>query len=141
MDRTPSEVGAEAELEVSRALLAAGWDIYVPLFAAHSRVDVLAVRSGQTLRVQCKTARLLGSILYFRTCSNTKNRPRPYHGEIDPFGVYSPDLKLALLVPIDGLGDQACSLRLDPPANNQSRGVRYAADYLIRRAANSAVES
>ena len=122
-------------MEVSRALYLSGWAVYLPVFCAHSRVDLVAVRTKETLRVQCKTARLAKNVLFFRTCSNTKNQPRPYHGEVDAFGVYSPDLGRAYLVPLEGLADNACSLRLGPTANNQSKGIRYAADFEIGRAA------
>lgn len=64
-----------------------------------------------------------------------KNQPRPYHGEVDVFGVYSPDTGSAYLIPLAGLGDNACSLRLGPTANNQVKGVRFAADYEIGQAA------
>lgn len=118
-------------MEVARALIHEGWDVCIPMFCAHSRVDLVALRGKEILRVQCKTARLAHDVLYFRTCSNTKNQPRPYHGEIDAFGVFSPDTGWVYLVPLDGLGDNACSLRLRPTANNQAKGIRFAVDYEI----------
>jgi len=133
MQEMPSEVGARAELEVAHALTRAGWRVYLPVFAAHSRVDMVALTEDEVLRVQCKTARLLDGVLFFRTCSNTKNVPRAYHGEVDAFGVYSPDLEATYLVPLGGLGERGCYLRLSPTQNNQVKGVRYAADYKIGR--------
>ena len=130
---TPSEIGARSELEVALALVRDGWDVCAPLFCSHSRVDLVALREDDTLRIQCKTARLVKGVLYFRTCSNTNNHPRAYHGEVDAFGVYSPDVRSAYLVPLEGLGDLACHLRLGPTANNQVKGVRFAADYEIGR--------
>lgn len=135
MHGTPSEIGARTEAAVARALIHEGWDVCIPMFCAHSRVDLVALRGKAVLRVQCKTARLAKGVLYFRTCSNTKNQPRPYHGEVDAFGVYSPDTGSAYLVPLDGLADNACSLRLGPTANNQAKGIRFAADYEIGQAA------
>lgn len=135
MRGTPSEIGARTEAAVARALVFEGWDVCIPMFCAHSRVDLVALRENEILRVQCKTARLANGVLYFRTCSNTKNQPRPYHGEVDVFGVYSPDTGSAYLIPLAGLGDKACSLRLGPTANNQVKGVRFAADYEIGQAA------
>ena len=134
MQGTPSEIGARTEAAVARALVFEGWDVCLPVFCAHSRVDLVALRGKAVLRVQCKTARLANGVLYFRTCSNTKNQPRPYHGEVDAFGVYSPDIGSAYLVPLEGLGDNACSLRLGPTANNQAKGIRCAADYEIGHA-------
>ena len=132
MPETPSEVGARAEREVAFALGRAGWDVFLPLFSPHSRVDMVALREGAALRVQCKTARLVDGVLSFRTCSNTGNSPRDYRGEVDAFGVYSPDLGSTYLVPLAGLGTRGCHLRLGPTANNQGQGVRYAHDYEVR---------
>lgn len=131
MPATPSDIGARAEREVAFALGRAGWDVFLPLFSPHGRVDMVALRDGVALRVQCKTARLLNGVLCFRTCSNTRNSPRDYVGQVDAFGVYSPDLESTYLVPLEGLGGRGCQLRLGPPANNQVKGVRYARDYEV----------
>ena len=132
MGFTPSEIGASAEREVAFALERSGWHVYLPVFAAHARVDLVAVRPGQARRVQVKTARRLGDSLVFRTCSNTGNRPRDYRGEIDAFGVYSPDVDRCYLVPVEETGLRSCSLRLEPSANGQVKGTRSAADYELR---------
>jgi hypothetical protein len=58
---------------------------------------------GGLERVQCKTSRVVGGALIFRPCSNTKNLPRDYQGEVEAFGVYSPERNLVYLVPADGL--------------------------------------
>ena len=133
MDSTPSEIGARAECQVAYALMSAGWAVYVPLFSSHGRVDLVALRDNVISRIQCKSARVSGRILEFRTCSHTGNQPKSYEGEVDAFGVYSPELGATFLVPIDGLGGRGCYLRLGPTANNQSKGVRYAADYAVGR--------
>jgi hypothetical protein len=132
MPETPSDIGARAEREVAFALGRAGWDVFLPLFSAHGRVDMVALREGVVLRVQCKTARLVNGVLSFRTCSNTRNSPRDYLGQVDAFGVYSPDMGSTYLIPLDGLGGRGCHLRLGPAANKQVRGVRYARDYEVR---------
>jgi hypothetical protein len=80
-----------------------------------------------------KTARRVGEVLVFRTCSNTSNTPRDYRGEIDAFGVYSPDLDRAFLVPVIDVSIRSCSLRLVPARNRQLKGTRLAADYELRR--------
>ena len=81
------------------------------------------------LRVQVKTSRVLRGALAFRVCSNTGNVPRDYRGEIDAFGVYSPDLDRCFLVPVDDTATRQCFLRLEPSANGQVKGTRLAADY------------
>ena len=129
---TPSEVGARAEREVAYALERAGWTVYTPLFAVHSRVHLIALRGAQLLRLQVKTSAVRGTALAFRTCSNTRNVPRDYRGEVDAFGVYSPELDRVYVVPIDGLASRICYLRLAPARSGQVRGTRLAAGFEVR---------
>ena len=111
-----------------------GYDVFLPVFSAHSRIDLIAVRDRAVVRVQCKTSRLRNGALVFRTCSNTANVPRRYDGEIDVFGVYSPELGTVYLVPPDAVpSGEWCSLRVDRPVSNQRIGIRYAADYELTR--------
>ncbi|MBW8825600.1 MAG: hypothetical protein JF603_04505 [Acidobacteria bacterium] len=128
---TPSEIGSTAEREVAYRLHRAGWDVFVPYFAPHSRVDLLAGRDAQLLRVQCKTSRLSNGAVSFSTCSNTGNEPRSYDGEIDAFGVYSPELDRVFLVPFDGTPTRRCYLRLEPARNGQSLGLRSADQFVV----------
>lgn len=132
MGLTPSEVGARAEREVAYALERSGWHVYLPMFAAHARIDLVAAREGELLGVQVKTARRLGDAIVFRTCSNTANVPRDYRGEVDAFGVYSPELDRAFLVPAADMPIRSCSLRLAPARSGQVKGTRLAADYELR---------
>ena len=81
--------------------------------------------------MQCKTARFLGDAIGFRTCSNTKNMPRAYVGEIDYFGVHAPDIDQVFLVPIGDVPARYAYLRLGPTRNNQSSRIRWACDYLV----------
>jgi hypothetical protein len=91
----------------------------------------MVVGPAGPLRLQVKSASVRPGCVYFRTCSNTKNHPVDYRGEIDAFGVYSPVQDLVYLVPIDDCPVRGASLRLDPTRNGQSAGVRWAADYLV----------
>lgn len=127
----PSVIGSRAEMAVASALQRAGMSVFVPLFAAHSRVDLIAATEVDLLRVQCKTARLLGGALFFRTCSNTNNVPQDYRHEIDAFGVYSPALNAVYLVPVGSAPLRGCHLRIEEARNGQQAGVRLAADYLV----------
>lgn len=125
-------IGARAEMAVASALQRSGMEVFAPLFAAHSRIDLIAADPPMRLvRVQCKTARLTGDVLFFRTCSNTANLPVDYRDEIDAFGVYSPDLNEVYLVPVGEVSIRGCHLRLAPARNGQRTGVRWAADYLV----------
>jgi hypothetical protein len=106
-------------------------EVFTPFFGAHSRVDLVADRAGDLLRIQCKTARIMNGALWFRSCSNTANIPVDDRGEIDAFGVYSPTLDRVYLVPVGHASIRGCSLRLEPARNNQQTGIRWATDYLI----------
>jgi hypothetical protein len=133
MDESPSVVGARAEREVAYALERAGWSVFLPMFGHHGRIDLLAVRRTEVMRVQCKTSRVCDGVILFRACSNTANKPKSYRGEIDVFGVYAPGLDRVYLVPVNEANERVCTLRLTPTANGQQKGVRYAADYELRR--------
>jgi hypothetical protein len=129
---TPSEVGARAEREVAYALERSGWHVYLPVFAPHARVDLVAVRDDTVLRVQVKTSRIIGGAVTFRVCSNTANIPKDYRGEVDAIGVYSPELDRTYLVPVGDTRTRMCFLRVEPSANGQVKGTRLAAEYEIR---------
>jgi hypothetical protein len=106
-------------------------EVYLPFFGAHSRVDLVATSATEVLRVQCKTSRIIDGVVYFRTCSLTANVHLDYRGQVDAFGVYSPEHDLVYLVPVDDAPLQACHLRIDATRNNQRTGIRWASDYLI----------
>jgi hypothetical protein len=128
---TPSEIGARAEAAVATALITAGKEVYVPLFAAHSRVDLVFVDGNGFHRVQCKSSRIVNMVLMFRTCSNTNRTHKDYRGQIDFFGVYSPQLDRVFLVPVDDVPIRDGFLRLEPARNGQQKGVRWARDYIL----------
>lgn len=125
----PSVIGARAEAAVTSALVRAGRSVFLPTFGAHSRIDLVYENGNGLVRVQCKTSKLGDGVLIFRTCSNTANRPVEYRGEIDAFGVYSPELDDVCLVPVDVAPIRRCYLRLQPVRNGQQKGVLWAADY------------
>jgi hypothetical protein len=118
-------------MAVAAALHRAGWEVFVPLFAAHSRVDLIACRGGEPVRIQVKSGRRLGGAIYFRTHSNTGNRPADYSGEVDAFGVYAPALDSVYLVPIADVAGLGCTLRLEPARNGQRAGIRMAEHYQL----------
>jgi hypothetical protein len=102
------------------------------MFGAHSRVDLVFQDESGFHRVQCKTSRLVeGSAVLFRTSSNTNHKPKDYRGEVDLFGVYSPQLEQVFLVPVNDVPPRYGTLRIDPPLNCQEKGVRWARDYVL----------
>jgi len=105
------------------------------MFDGHGRIDLVGIDPrGGAHRIQVKTSRLLrgGTVLCFRTCSNTSNRPADYRADIDVFGVWSPQLEQAFLVPVDVTPTRLCHLRLAPAANGQQVGVRFAHEFALR---------
>ena len=58
--------------------------------------------------------------------------PRDYRGEVDVFGVYSPQLDEVFIVPVNDVATRLCSLRLAPPRNNQAVGIRWAEPYRLK---------
>jgi hypothetical protein len=127
----PSVVGARTELAVATGLVRAGYDVLTPFFNAHSRVDLVAIGDASLMKLQVKTSQLCDGFLRFATCSHTGNEPRDYRGQVDAFGVFSPELNLVYLVPVDDVPTRVCHLRLEPTRNKQSSKIRWAADYLI----------
>jgi hypothetical protein len=105
--------------------------VFVPAFGADGRIDLIYERESAITRVQCKTAYRVGDTLRFWTCSNTRNRPAGYEGQVDEFGVYSPDTNLVYLIPVTGLPSRACFLRLAPAVNGQASGVRWAQEFVL----------
>jgi hypothetical protein len=81
--------------------------------------------------------RKCGRIL-FRVCSADARRPSgvPYHGQADAFGVYCPQTTGVYLIPMAAVADLGivASLRVDSAKNGQTKRVRYAIDYEIKRA-------
>ena len=126
---TPSRIGARTEAAVASALARAEFDVYLPIYSVNGRVDLVYDRVGTLVRVQCKTARLIGTALRFATVSNTKNIPVSYAGEIDEFGIYAPATNMVYLVPIGDTPSRAGTLRIDPPLNGQAAKIRWAKDY------------
>lgn len=132
--RSTSAIGAQAELAVSSALSRAGFAVFIPLFNAHCRVDLVYLdATGRAQRVQCKSARLVNHSVTFYTRSHTGGVERGYVGDIDLFGIFCEENGLVYLVPVEVVPSRVATLRLKPPRNRQVRGVRWAAPYELGR--------
>jgi hypothetical protein len=133
MDKTPSEVGARAELEVASALIRSGRRVYLPLLQTDGRIDLIFDDPVNGLRrTQCKTSRVVGGVLTFAVCSHTRSVRRDYRGQVDVFGAYSPELQQVFVVPVEDVATRLCSLRLEATRNNQTKGIRWADEYRLR---------
>lgn len=132
--RNPKAVGELSEAAVVHHLVRAGYELARPL-GDNQRYDLLIEDGDRFLRVQVKTGRLnAAGAVHFPTCSSQVHRGRgraTYRRQCELFAVYCPELDESYLVPVDGTGDRECFLRVRPTANNQARGVRWAADYRV----------
>jgi hypothetical protein len=128
MNRTLA-TGTISELRFQARCVALGIVCAVPVGC--ERYDLVVRTAGTWMRVQVKTGRLQSGAIIFNTCSNAEGvgRPVSYAGAVDAIGVYSPDCDRCYLLPIECCGPPEGRLRVDPPRNNQSAGVRWADDY------------
>jgi hypothetical protein len=135
----PKDIGDRSTLAIILALQTQGYGTYLP-FGENMRCDLIADYHGRLSRVQCKTGRLIDGSVRFRTSSTYAHHPNPkihsrsYHGEIDEFAVFCPELGTVYVVPIDDIPNRyAAQLRIDAPRNGQVQRIRPAAAYEIAR--------
>lgn len=114
------------------ALIRAGYVVALP-FDGSLRYDMIIDDQGTLGRVQCKTATLKDGVVRFKTHSMTRStgKTRSYHEEVEFFGAYCHENNTVYLVPVADAPNNVCYLRLDPPRNNQTKGLRWAKDYVI----------
>lgn len=101
------------------------------------RYDLAFELGHRLIRVQCKWAPLLGEVVLIRSrTSRLTNRGHlctTYSArEVDAIAGYCQDLDEVYLVPIsEAQGRSSLHLRLSPAKNNQTQGVKMAADYRL----------
>ncbi|HEX5448548.1 MAG TPA: group I intron-associated PD-(D/E)XK endonuclease [Gaiellaceae bacterium] len=135
----PKVVGDRSLMMIAVALEARGFDVFLPMHE-NTRVDLISSDGHHLRKVQCKTGRLRNGCVLFATCSTYGHHPnpkilkRPYHGEIDDFAVYCPELGSVYVIPIEDVPTRtAASLRIERPRNNQTKRIRLAGAYEIAR--------
>jgi hypothetical protein len=81
----------------------------------------------------CAAGRLRGGRICFKTSSTRANTlrafTRAYDGEIDLFLVYCPDTDRVYALDVDEAASSEGVLRVEPTANGQAKGIRWAADH------------
>ena len=124
------DVGNISEAALLTALVQAGYIVSVP-WGDNARYDLVIDNDGYLKRVQVKTGRIREGCIQFRVSSvNIRTRiTEGYHGQIELFGVFVPELNKCYLVPIEKAGQSAMYLRLTPTKNNQDKGINWARDY------------
>ena len=135
VSRHPVDVGLRTEAAITHALVAMGHHVFIPA-GPNQRFDLLVEVDGRYYRCQCKTGRLRDGAIHFSARSvrcNTKSvLTRNYVGEVDYFLVYCEATGGVYAVAMDDALLCTGSLRVTPPANNQQRRIRWAADHLLR---------
>ena len=133
----PKRIGDRTTRAVMLALSAQGHEVALP-FGENTRYDLIVDRSGRLSRVQCKTGRLRDGTVRFATSSTYAHLPSPrelrrhYLGQIDEFAVYCPETNSVYLIPISEVQTRASAyLRVDPPRNSQTQGIRLASRFHV----------
>ncbi len=101
-----------------------------------ARYDLLIDgEDGSFVRIQCKTGSLRSGSVVFRvySVSGHGGRSVPYHGQVDAFGVFCPEIRASYLVPVAAIGSHNAmvSLRIEPARNGQRLRVHLARDFPI----------
>ena len=135
--RNTTQVGIVTEGAILAAVLRSGKTVLVP-FGDQQDYDLVMEDNGCFSRIQCKTGRWRQGSIYFNLYTMAQKYGtgehirRCYDERVDFYGVYCPDNLKSYLVPNVGLAKSLCVLRVDPTANNQSKNIRWAADYEIK---------
>ena len=131
---TTNQKGAAAEWAIIHLATRLGVEVYRPIFEG-GRFDLILAPGTRLLRVQCKWAVRRGGIVTIRCYSSRRSRDgflnRAYSAhDVDLIAAYCESLDTCYLLPpelFDGRSD--LSLRITPTANNQKRGIHWAADF------------
>jgi hypothetical protein len=133
LSRHPVDVGERSEAIIFAELVKRGHRVLIP-YGNNHRYDLVIDVGGRFLRAQCKTGRLRRGVISFPTRSTRANTQGvfcvPYDADqIDLFVVYCPGTDRVYAVGVDEVGTGYGFLRVDPPANRQTKGIRWAADH------------
>jgi hypothetical protein len=135
MWQTPRRPGDITEAIVLAEFLKAGFPVLVP-FGDNRRYDLVVEVRERFLRVQCKTASLTTDRCGGAGCIRFKARSgvresRPYRGQADLFGAYSPETGQVYVIEVDEVPETDVWLRLTPARNNNQYGIRLAEDHTL----------
>jgi PD-(D/E)XK nuclease superfamily protein len=132
----PVDVGHRSEAMILAALVARGFQVWLPWSTNH-RYDFLLEVDACYLKIQCKTGRLRNGAVEFNAHSIRSNMKqvfrRSYVGEIDYFATYCPDTDGVYMVRCEAATPGQVTLRIEPTANGQHSGVRWAAQHELAR--------
>ena len=131
--KNTKSIGEISEAVILAHLLKKGWSVSIP-FGNNQRYDMIVDNGEKLIKVQCKTSWFKSGCLQFQTSSKNgfTNVRTDYHGQIDVFVVYYPNLQTIYWVPVELTGINQMSLRLDFPKTNAATSkIKWAKDYQI----------
>jgi hypothetical protein len=126
--------GEQTDAIVLGELKKRGLTVAVP-FGENQRYDFIIEFNGDFYRLQCKTGRYREGTVRFPTRSiqpgSQGHIKSDYSGEIDFFVVHVRELEQTFLVPEEAAATNSMRLRVDPPKNNQTKGVNWAKEFRL----------
>jgi len=135
MNKTAA-VGNLSEAKILAAFVEAGYLVSKPFGDGHC-YDLVVDNGERLLKVQSKTGRLINGAVHFYPRSNSgrwykATGSRTYEGRVDLIAIYCPETDKVYVISPVGLRPCSYYLRVAQPANNQSNGIRWAADYELK---------
>lgn len=130
--------GAIAETAIIHAAVKLGIPVFKPVNDGE-RYDLIFELAPRLVRVQCKWAARRGDVISVRCYSSRRTRERVVRRsytseEVDAIAAYCPDLDRCYFLPFEAIaGRYEVSLRLAPPLNLQTLGIRWARDFELSR--------
>ena len=130
---TTNQKGTVAEAAVVLECAKLGVSVLRPI--DDQRYDLVLDVGRALLRVQCKWAVRLGTVVSIRTRTCRRGRDGLIHrkyepGEIDAIAAYCGETETCYLLPKDmSVNRGEVRLRLEAPRNNQAVGINWARDF------------
>ena len=127
--KTKGDLG---EIKIISDLIERNYNVSIP-FSEDSRYDLIVDRNGNLERMQVKYVESDGVSIKVR-CYNDNNRNVKYYTSksIDWLAAYDKTTDKCYYIHSSEInkGRTEFTLRLEPPLNNQIKGIRFAKDYL-----------
>ena len=133
---TTKRLGILGELKALAMLAEYSIPVYIP-YGDNERVDFIAEFGGKLQRIQVKSScNYAEGKIIFKTSSTSINTKtivtHDYDASvIDYFVFYYKPNDVLYILPVQDVPNNNIYLRLEPPANNQTKGIRFAKDYLL----------
>lgn len=132
MDNT-KKLGLLGELKAQYDFLKEGFNISTPL-GDYCSYDLLVEKENKILRIQVKTCeKIIDGKINFKISSNNYYVNKNYtEQDADYFYLYCLENETGYLYPVKNSNIRGIYLRIDPPKNNQTKGINFAKDFLFQ---------